>query len=321
MRAKYEKNGYKYVLPIAKNGEEKVWQRVYERVANEHTTYIYEKGQVKVPVSSDRTPESLWNEDRYSNVSNGTNRLKKIFDDKSLFDFSKSVYTVMDLVSLNTTSDDIILDFFSGAATTADSTINLNAKDGLNRKFIMVQLPEETDEKSEEYKLGYKNICEIGKERIRRIGQKVIEDNKDEEGIENLDIGFRVLKIDTSNMKEVYYSPAQTEQSQMDLLADNIKEDRTPEDLLFQIMLDLGISLSSKIDTEIIADKEVYILEDSFLIACFDKDVNEETVKAIAEKRPHYAVFRDSGMADDSVATNFNQIFESISPETVRRVI
>ncbi len=224
-------------------------------------------------------------------------------------------------INNNHLNDFVVLDFFSGSATTAHAVMQLNADDGGNRKFIMVQLSEEIEENSEAYKAGYKTIAEIGKERIRRAGKKILEDNKDKEGIENLDIGFRVLKIDTSNMKDVYYSPEQTEQSQMDLLADNIKEDRTPEDLLFQVMLDLGISLSSKIDTEIIADKEVYILEDNFLIACFDKDVSEETVKAIAEKRPYYAVFRDSGMADDSVATNFNQIFESISPETVRRVI
>jgi adenine-specific DNA-methyltransferase len=185
----------------------------------------------------------------------------------------------------------------------------------------MVQLPEETDKKSEAYKAGYKTIAEIGKERIRRAGKKIIEENQGKEGIENLDIGFRVLKIDSSNMKDVYYAPAETEQSLLDLLSDNIKEDRTPEDLLFQVMLDLGISLSSKIEREIVDDKEVFIVEDGFLIACFDKNINDETVKEIAKKQPYYAIFRDSSMEKDSVATNFDQIFGSISPKTVRKVI
>lgn len=215
----------------------------------------------------------------------------------------------------------IILDFFSGSATTAHAIMELNGEDGGKRNFIMVQLPEETDEKSEAYQAGYKNICEIGKERIRRAGKKIIDENKDKEGIENLDIGFRVLKTDTSNMKDVYYAPAEIEQSLLDLLSDNIKEDRTPEDLLFQIMLDLGVSLSSKIERDEIDNKEVFIVEDGFLIACFDKNINDDIVKVIAKKKPYYAVFRDSSMASDSVATNFEQIFESISPQTVRKVI
>ena len=218
-------------------------------------------------------------------------------------------------------NDFIALDFFSGSASTADAIMQLNAHDGGTRKFIMVQLPEETDRNSEAYKAGYKNICEIGKERIRRAGKKIIDENKDKEGIDNLDIGFRVLKTDTSNMKDVYYAPAEIEQSLLDLLSDNIKEDRTPDDLLFQIMLDLGISLSSKIERDEIDNKEVFIVEDGFLIACFDKNINDDIVKVIANKKPYYAVFRDSSMANDSVATNFEQIFESISPQTVRKVI
>ena len=185
----------------------------------------------------------------------------------------------------------------------------------------MVQLPEKTDEKSEAYKAGYENIADIGKERIRRAGQKILEEDKDKEGIENLDIGFRVLKLDSSNMKDVYYTPEDTDQNLLDLLEDNIKEDRTSEDLLFQVMLELGVPLSSTIEKEEIAGKEVLSVESGFLVACFDKDMNEETVKSIAERKPYYAVFRDSSMANDSVATNFDQIFESISPETIRRVV
>ncbi|CAC9935895.1 hypothetical protein PEPNEM18_01618 [Aedoeadaptatus nemausensis] len=321
LEIKYENLGYRFILPIAKNGEEKVWQRVYERVAEECNSYVFEKGQVKIPVDTERTPISLWNEDRYSNVSNGTNRLKAIFDGNSYFDFSKSLYTIMDLVSLNTNKDDIILDFFSGSGTSAESILRINLKDGETRRFIMVQLPEATDEKSEAYKAGYKTICDIGKERIRRAGQKILEENKDKENIKDLDIGFRVLKTDSSNMKDVYYAPDMTEQGFLDSLENNIKEDRSPEDLLFQVMLDLGIPLSAGIQVETMGGKNVFVVEEGFLIACFDGDMGEDVVKAIAEKQPYYAVFRDASMAGDSVATNFDQIFESISSETVRRVL
>ena len=199
--------------------------------------------------------------------------------------------------------------------------MDLNAEDGGNRKYIMVQLPEETDEKSEAYKAGYKTICDIGKERIRRAGQKILEENKDKENIKDLDIGFRVLKTDSTNMKDVYYAPDMTEQGFLDSLENNIKENRSPEDLLFQVMLDLGIPLSAGIQVETMGGKDVFVVEEGFLIACFDGDMGEDVVKAIAEKRPYYAVFRDASMAGDSVATNFDQIFESISPETVRRVL
>ncbi len=256
------------------------------------------------------------NEDAYEG-------LEKLFNVKKIFDYSKPhnfiKYLLLSATFFN--KEAVVLDFFSGSSSTAHATMQLNAEDDGSRKFIMVQLPEETDEKSEAYKAGYQNITEIGKERIRRAGKKILEENQDKEGIENLDIGFRVLKTDTSNMKDVYYVPADTEQSLLDLLSDNIKEDRRPEDLLFQVMLDLGVSLSSKIEREIVDDKEVFIVEDGFLIACFDKNINDETVKSIANKEPYYAVFRDSSMANDSVATNFEQIFESISPQTVRKVI
>lgn len=200
-----------------------------------------------------------------------------------------------------------------------DAVMQLNAKDGGNRKFIMVQLPERTDEKSEAYKAGYKNICEIGKERIRRAGRKIKEDSP--LTTQDLDIGFRVLKCDTSNMKEVYYNPAEYEASLFPRLEDNIKEDRTPEDLLFQVMLDLGVLLSSKIEETTIAGKKVFNVEDNYLIACFDSNVTEETIKAIAKQKPYYFVMRDSSMANDSVATNFDQIFATYSPDTVRKVL
>ena len=181
----------------------------------------------------------------------------------------------------------------------------------------MVQLPEETDEKSEAYKVGYKNICEIGGERIRRAAKKIAEENPNA----RFDGGFRVLKCDTSNMKDVFYSPADFDMNLLDLMADNIKEDRTPEDLLFQVMLDLGVALSSKIEETVIAGKKVFDVADGFLIACFDKDVSDETIKAIAQKQPYYFVMRDSSLANDSVATNFEQIFATYSPDTVRKVL
>ena len=233
------------------------------------------------------------------------------------FETVKPVEIIKRLIYHSTCDNDIICDFFSGSATTAHATMELNAEDGGNRKFILIQLPESIDEKSESYKAGYKNICEIGKERIRRAVKKIAEENPKAK----FDGGFRVLKCDSSNMKDIYYTLSETQQSLFDTYADNIKEDRTPEDLLFQVMLDLGVLLSSKIEETTIAGKQVFNVADGFLIACFDNDVTEETVKAVAEKKPYYAVFRDSSMANDSVATNFDQIFASISPETVRKVL
>ena len=249
---------------------------------------------------------------------NSKKNLLSIFE-ASVFDYSKPVALLERLVALSTANNDIILDFFSGSATTAHAVMQLNAEDGGHRKFIMVQLPEATDEKSEAYKAGYKTICEIGKERIRRAGKKIKEDSP--LTTQDLDTGFRVLKCDTSNMKEVYYNPAEYEASLFSHLENNIKEDRTPEDLLFQVMLDLGILLSSKIEETTIAGKKVFNVEDNYLIACFDSDVTEETIKAIAKQKPYYFVMRDSSMANDSVATNFDQIFATYSPDTVRKVL
>ena len=259
------------------------------------------------------------------------------------FDNPKSKFLIMELIKLvNMGPDDIVLDFFSGSATTAHAVMQLNAEDGGNRKFIMIQLPEETDEKSEAYKAGYKNICEIGKERIRRAGNKILEEATQKTAdiakygesyevdetmnkYKNLDVGFRVLKCDSSNMKDVYYNPAEYEQSLFSRLEDNIKEDRTPEDLLFQVMLDLGILLSSKIQVRSekvgMRSYSYFDVEDGYLIACFDTNIDEEVITAIAKQKPYYFVMRDSSMANDSVATNFEQIFATYSPDTVRKVL
>ncbi len=266
-----------------------------------------------------RTNQPLGIIDSFSTTQ--SNKKMKALLGKNIFQYSKPVELIEYLIDRIYDQDSIILDFFSGSATTAHAVMNLNAEDGGNRKYILVQLPEETDEKSEAYKAGYKTICDIGKERIRRAGQKILEEHKDKDSIEDLDIGFRVLKIDSSNMKDVYYEPDMTEQGFLDSLENNIKEDRSPEDLLFQVMLDLGIPLSADIQVETIGGKDVYVVEGGFFIACFDAHVGDEVVKAIAEKKPYYAVFRDASIARDSVATNFDQIFESISPETVRRVL
>ena len=262
---------------------------------------------------------SVW-WDKDTNTEKGTLLVKELMEGK-VFDYPKTVEMLMKTIEMGTDSDEgaYVLDFFSGSGTTAHAVMQLNAKDGGNRKFIMVQLPERTDEKSEAYKAGYKNICEIGKERIRRAGRKIKEDSP--LTTQDLDIGFRVLKCDTSNMKEVYYNPAEYEASLFPRLEDNIKEDRTPEDLLFQVMLDLGVLLSSKIEETTIAGKKVFNVKDNYLIACFDSNVTEETIKAIAKQKPYYFVMRDSSMANDSVATNFDQIFATYSPDTVRKVL
>ncbi len=246
-------------------------------------------------------------------ISNGTDTLKKLFGTPP-FDYAKSP----ELVSLflrmdDVDSDDVVLDFFSGSATTAHAVMKLNAEDGGHRKFIMVQLPEVTDEKSEARKAGYANICEIGKERIRRAGKKV----KEEAGqaAEGLDTGFRVLKLDSSNMEDVFYTPDKFDPSLLDSLVDNIKADRSGEDLLFQVMLDLGIELSAKIERKAIAGKEVFSVDDDYLLACFDTDVNETTIEEMAKLLPTHLVIRDASAANDNVLDNFDQIIESYSNE------
>ena len=246
----------------------------------------------------------------------GTKEITSLLGSK-VFSFPKPSALIKYLISTSTEKNDLVLDFFSGSATTAHAVMQLNAEDGGHRKFIMVQLPEETDEKSEAYKAGYKNICEIGKERIRRAAKKIAEENPEAK----FDGGFRVLKCDTSNMKNVYYNPAEYEPSLFTSLEDNIKEDRTSEDLLFQVMLDLGVLLSSKIKETTIAGKRAFNVEDNYLIACFDDNVTEEAITEIAKQKPYYFVMRDSSMANDSVATNFEQIFATYSPDTVRKVL
>lgn len=244
------------------------------------------------------------------------------------FDFPKPSKLIKEFVQQSSASDSIILDFFSGSATTAHAVMQLNAEDGGNRRFIMVQLPEKTDEKSEAYKAGYKNICEIGKERIRRAGRKIKEELavKNEELAVKLDTGFRVLKLDSSNMKDVYYTPAETPIQQtlgFDELVDNIKwdEGRTAEDLLFQVLPECNLPLSSKFEEREIHGKKVFVVNDGYLIACFDKNINESVITAIAKEKPYYFVMCDRSIATDNVADNFEQIFDVYSKETIRRIL
>lgn len=246
-----------------------------------------------------------------------SHEINQLFDTK-VFETAKLTETIKRMLGF-VDKDALILDFFSGSATTAHAVMQLNAEDGGHRKFIMVQLPEATDEGGTAYRAGYRNICEIGKERIRRAGAKIAAAACEKAA--GLDLGFRCLRLDTSNMTDVYYAPDAVTQDGLFAQVDNVKADRTPEDLLFQTMLDLGILLSASITVEEIAGKRVFNVADGFLLACFDRAVTDETVTAIAKRKPSYAVFRDASMADDSALTNFDQLFAAYSPATVRKVL
>lgn len=254
----------------------------------------------------------------YGTTKAGSIEMREFFGSREFFPYPKPSVLIKRLLSIGSKKDSMALDFFSGSATTAHAVMQLNAEDGGNRKYIMVQLPEKCDEKSEAYKAGYRTICDIGKERIRRAGKKIKDENPSATG---LDVGFRVLKLDSSNMKDVYYKPSDYSQGFLGQLEDNIKADRTPLDLLFQVMLDLGKPLSAKIEEREIAGKHVFVVDDNDLVACFDSNVTEDVVKTIAQLKPLYAVFRDSGLSSDSVGANFDQIFATYSPNTTRKVL
>ncbi len=270
-------------------------------------------------VQQGRVPITWWTFEEVGHNDEANKEVSALFGSKTPFDTPKPIRLLEQMLKIGVNKDSLVLDFFSGSATTAHAVMQLNAEDGGNRKFIMVQLPEKTDEKSEAYKAGYKNICEIGKERIRRAGKKIKEENKDKEGIEKLDTGFRVLKLDSSNMNDVYYTPEDFDKHT--LFSENVKSDRTPEDLLFQVMLDLGIELSAKIESRQIAGKTVYLVDDYYLVACFDRDVTETTITEIAKLHPVYFVMRDASAANDSVIDNFEQLFEAYSKDTVRKIL
>ena len=272
-------------------------------------------------VKQGRTCSTIWEYEEVSHTDKAKKDLKNLFEGKSFFDYPKPIELIYRSLILGTNKSDIILDFFSGSATTAHAVMQLNAEDGGNRKFIMVQLPEKTDEKSEAYKAGYVNICEIGKERIRRAGKKILEENKDKEGIEKLDIGFRVLKVDDSNMNDVYYSPELYTQSLLSTMESNIKSDRNDLDLLFACLIEMGHSLSLPYRSEQIETCTVYYYKNGDIIACFDKDIPDTVIKTIAKKKPLIAVFRDSSFADSPSKINVGEIFKLLSPDTTIKVI
>lgn len=322
------------VLPASTN--DKVWRWSKERFLKEKEAGNIEfKRSNGVLLNSDGNPASwnvytkIWLSDRQDEgstpvdlISKWENRhsAKELKELEIPFEFAKPTGLIHYLMTLpNISSGDTVLDFFSGSATTAHAVMQLNAEDGGKRKFIMVQLPEDCAEDSEAYKAGYKNICEIGKERIRRAGKKIKEENP--LTTQDLDIGFRVLKCDSSNMEDVYFTPKEYMDKQQSLFVDNIKKDRNDEDLLFDAMLKLDTPLSSKIEKITIAGKTVYNVAQGHLMACFDKNVTDDVITAIAKEMPSYFVMRDSSQADDSVAINFEQIFNTYSPQTVRRVL
>ena len=313
------------LMPNTPDGVEKVWKYGIDRtksIINEilvkKQNNRYELYRKKYLNDEGSLPRTWWDKPEYSARDNGTRTLTNIFGPVKLFDFPKAPEAVKDsLIASNLKSDEIVLDFFSGSATTAHAVMQLNAEDNGSRKFIMVQLPEKIEEGSEAYKAGFKTICDIGKERIRRVGKKIKEDSP--LTTQNLDTGFRVLKLDSSNMRDVFYTPEDF--TQQDLFEDNIKGDRTDEDLLFQVMIELGIELSAEIEKTSIAGKTVWSVNSGYLMACFDEGVNESTIKEVARQKPFYFVMRDSSMATDNVADNFEQIWSEYSNDTVRKII
>ena len=248
----------------------------------------------------------------------GAQEVIKLFGNKGVFDGPKPVRLLQRLITLaNLNDDSIVLDFFSGSATTAHALMKTNAEKDTHCKFILVQLPEEVSDTKKDQ--GYKTICEIGKERIRRAGSKIKEESP--LTTQNLDTGFRVLKLDSTNMEDIYYAPGDINQANLFSLVDNVKPDRTSEDLLFQVMLELGATLDSKIEHSLVDGKTVWNVADGYIVACFDKDVTDDVVKAIAKMQPQYAVLRDTSMANDSTATNFEQIFKTYSPNTTTKIL
>lgn len=264
-------------------------------------------------------PRTIWLHSEVGHTQDGKREIQALFPDEMPFDTPKPTKLISHIIQISCGKEDTILDFFSGSATTAHAVMKLNAEDGGKRKFIMVQLPEVSDEKSEARKAGYETICQIGEERIRRAGNKV----KEEAGLQgqDLDVGFRVLKLDSSNMEDVFYTPENFNENNLFNMVDNVKSDRTPLDLLFQVMPELNIELSAKIEEKEVNGKKVFFVDGDYLIATFDMDVNESTVTEIAKMKPQYFVMRDASAANDNVLDNFEQIFRHYSPDTVRKIL
>ncbi|MCP4049847.1 MAG: site-specific DNA-methyltransferase [bacterium] len=327
------------VFPIDDEGKNRRWRWAVKRFKNEiaeiKSKYLKDKWHVylksRIP-NNGVLPNTWWDKKEYPSTAYGTNLMKTVFGELQIFSYPKSIYAILDSLRMMAESkDSLILDFFSGSATTAHAVMQLNAEDGGNRKFIMVQLPEKTDEESEAYKAGYKTIAEIGKERIRRAGKKIKEELEEKNmqlklgeeatDINNLDIGFRVYKTDSSNMKDIYFRPTKLEQQSLFNTVSNIKEDRTPEDLLTQVILDLGLELNLPIETKIIHGNTVFIVQTNALVACFDDSINFKIVDEIAELKPFKVVFKDASFHDDKDRINVEERFKRLSPETVITVL
>lgn len=267
------------------------------------------------------TPMTIWKYGEVGHSQDASKALKELFDNKMVFDYPKTVELIKRCIELYSRNDSIILDFFSGSATTAHAVMQLNAEDCGNRKYILVQLPEKTDPKSVAFKEGYKNICELGQERIRRASKKIIKDSYGNIGTDKLDIGFRVFKLDDSNMTNVFYSVDNYSQALLSNLESNIKSDRNNLDLLFGCLLEWGLPLSLPYNSEEIEGYTVHNYNNGDLIACFDEDIPDSVIKYIAKKQPLRAVFRDNSFADSPSKINVGEIFKSLAPDTRVKVI
>lgn len=322
------------VLPKNSKGEDGCWTWGKSKVQNESHLLVGSLASTGnwrifrkdyVPEGGATTKEkTLWT-DTNLNHENGKEEIGRLFNtsgNKVPFDFPKSVHLIKKCLAISVKNvDDIVLDFFSGSCTTAQAIMELNAEDGVNRRYIMIQLPESCDEESDAYKSGYKNIADIGKDRIRFAGKKIKEGHADKDGINQLDIGFRVLKADSSNMKDIYYAPDAIEQADIFDQIDNIKEDRSSEDLLFQILLDWGVDLSVPITHEVIGGRNVLFVDHNTLAACFESNIDKEFVKILASRQPLRVVFRDASFNNDSTKINIEQIFKLVSPNTEIKTI
>lgn len=326
LKKEYQEKGYIVLLPII-NNQYSSWRWSYSKVEKDKNEIIiiktkneyslYKKQRPELGDIPTKKPKSILYKPEYSS-GNGTSQLKKIFDNK-IFDNPKPIELIKDLLTISVNNNDLVLDFFSGSSTTAHAVMQLNAEDGGKRNFIMVQLPEETDEKSEAFKAGYKNICEIGKERIRRAGEKI----KEEAGINGqyLDIGFRVLKLDSSNMKDIYYSADKYDQNILQDMQLNIKKDRTDLDLFFGCLVDWGLELDKPYTIKEINDHKVHIYNDGDLVACFERDLDMQTIEEIAKLQPLRVVFRDSSFVDTPMKINVGERFKMLAPDTDIKVI
>lgn len=323
------------VLPLNSTGGESCWRWGKQKCVNNICANTLNSNLIAKPKSlggfniyekyrkTTYKPKSIWDDNSFL-TETGTVEVRKL-GFTTEFDFPKPVELIKRCIELSSQDEDIIVDFFAGSSTTAQAVLELNVKDKIKRRFIMIQLPVPIDIN------GYQTICDVGKERIRRVGEKIKEEletgNQEnglftkQEDIQTLDVGFRVLKLDSSNMEDIYYSPAEYNQQTLFTKTESVKSDRTSEDLLFQVMLELGATLDSKIEQISIAGKTVYNVATNYLIACFDNEINDSVVTAIAKMQPQYAVFRDSSMVDDSTATNFEQIFKTYSPNTTTKVL